>query len=116
MSAAALGAAGFEIGHADARGQTGRTFRAGRAVKHVLAAPEALFRQRVVQLLRMLALKRSEQLPLHPPRQVGAGLRRRHVELGREGKGVAHRVRIGRSDGNPSKPVAIRQAPSDAAR
>ena len=35
--------------------------------------------------LGLIALQRGEQLPLHPPVQIGAGLRGRHIELGRDG-------------------------------
>jgi hypothetical protein len=91
---AALGAAGFEIGHPDAGGQAGRAFRAGRAVQHVLAAPEALLGQRIVQPLRLIALQRREQLTLHPPIQIGAGLRGRHIELRGDRKGVAHLLAV----------------------
>ena len=89
---AAMRAAGSEIGHPDAGREAGRTFRAGGAVEDVLAAAEALFRQGVVQFLRMFPLQRGEQLPFHAPVEIGAGLRGRHVELGRYGKGVAHRA------------------------
>ena len=87
---AALGFRGHEIRHPDARRQAGRAFGTRRAVEHVLAAPEALFGQRVIQPLRLIALQRGEQLSFHAPDQIGARLRGRHVELGRDGQGVAH--------------------------
>ena len=92
---AALRPGGGEVRNPDAGGQAGGTFGAGGAVEHVLAAAEALLGQRVVQLLRMLPLERGEQLPLHPAREIGAGLRGRDVELGGKGKGMAHRDRHG---------------------
>jgi len=85
-----LGARGHEIRHADARRDAGRTFGAGRAVKHVLRPPEPLLREHVVQLLRMIALQRGEQLSFHPPLKIGAGLGCGHVELRRNRKGMAH--------------------------
>ena len=89
---AAVGAVRHEIGHADAGRQARRTFGAGRAIKDILATPEPLFRQRIIQPLRLIALKRGEQFPLHPPVKIRAGLRSRHIELGRYGKCVAHEV------------------------
>jgi hypothetical protein len=85
-----LAAAGPEVGDPYPRRETGRAFGAGRPVEHVLRPPEALLGERVVQLLRLLALQRREQLPLAPPRQVGAALRGRHVELWRYRKRMAH--------------------------
>lgn len=38
----------------------------------------------------MIALQGCEKLTLQPPVKVGAGLRSRHIELGRDRKGMAH--------------------------
>jgi hypothetical protein len=40
--------------------------------------------------LRMFALQGGEQFPFHPPLKVRAGLRSRHIKLGRDGKGMTH--------------------------
>ncbi|MPL88594.1 hypothetical protein SDC9_34620 [bioreactor metagenome] len=86
----ALGAAGLEIRHPDTGREAGRAIGAGGAVEHILRAPEALARERVVQLFRPLALQRGEQLALRTPVQIGTGLRRGHVELRCKRKRMAH--------------------------
>ena len=86
----ALRPGGPELGGDDARGQAGRAVGAGRAVEHVLATPEPLLAQLVVERAGTRALQRGEQLPLPAPVDIGAGLRRRHVELRRQRKAVAH--------------------------
>ncbi|SDE39121.1 hypothetical protein SAMN04244550_00283 [Rhodobacter capsulatus] len=89
----ALGPGRLEIRDADARRKTGRAIGAGGAVKHVLRAPEALARERIVQFLGALALQGREQLALRPPVQIGAGLRSGHVELRCKRKRMAHERR-----------------------
>ena len=86
----ALGPAWYEIRHPNPCRQAGRTLGTRRTVQHVLTTPEALLGQSVIQPLRMFALQRREQLALHPPVQIGTGLRCRHIELGRNRQGMAH--------------------------
>src|SRR5690606_30196916 len=96
---AALAPARHEVRHPDAGGKAGRAFGAGGAVEHVLRPAEALLGQRVVQPFGIVALKGREQFPLGPALEIGAGLRGRHVELGRDGQRVARGRRRERFSG-----------------
>jgi hypothetical protein len=87
---AALTAAGAEAADDDPRRQAGGAAGAGRAVEHVLRAPEALVREHVVQVAGTVSLQRGEELALDLAGQVGTGLRRRDVELVRLRQAVAH--------------------------
>ena len=112
---AALAAGRLELGHPDPRRHAGGAFRAGRPVQHVLRPPEALLGQRVVQRLGIVALQGGEKLAFHPTCQIGAGLRRSHIELRSNRKCVTH---LFPRDvcGERSKPPAFRQAPRKALR
>jgi len=44
----------------------------------------------IIQVLGIIAEQRRKQFPFHPVVKIGAGLRGRHIELGRGGKRVAH--------------------------
>ena len=73
------------------RREASGAFRAARPIEDILRPAEALFGQGVVQPSRGVALQSGKQLPLHAPFEIGAGLRGRHVKLGRNGESVPHR-------------------------
>src|SRR5262245_21339493 len=65
----------------DAHGNAGAALVAGRAVGDRLAAAEAAMGQEVIEVAGLVADQMREHLALVPARQIGAGRRRRQIEL-----------------------------------